>query len=296
VKFGGSTLAYSKNACNGAVTVESPVESDTWQAGTTQTITWQAAGNIGQYVKIDLYQAGKLIRTIQANAPLAAGMYQWLIDSDLQGSGYSVMVTSTTCSSAYGTSGNFFIDPALDFDVSGMVTSGGTGLSGVTINFSRVSGTGVVPASVSTIGGGTWNQTGFQVGTGYRVTPSKPNSSFSPSFLDFNNASTSLNFSMIENKVVAVTSPISGSSWKAGGTCPITWTYTGSPGTYVAIEAINTNGVRTAITSRAKIGSGGVGSYNWRVSKQQSAGSYQIRVTSTTNGSSATTPVFNITK
>jgi hypothetical protein len=220
------------------------------QAGTTETITWYATGSIGQYVKIDLYQAGKLIRTVQTNAPLADGSYQWLIDSDLQGLGYSVMVSSTACSSAYGTSGNFSISPSEDFDASGMVTSGGAGLSGVTINFSRVSGTGAIPASVSTVGSGGWSQTGFQLGTVYRATPSKTNCSFSPAFLDFSDANNNLNFTI----------------------------------------------AKTAITSRAKLGSGGVGSYSWRIGKQQAAGSYQIRVTSTTNGSSATNNGFSITK
>jgi hypothetical protein len=297
VKFGGSTLAYSKIACNGTISVDSPVEADIWQAGTTQTISWNATGSVGQYGRIDLYQTGKLIRTIQSNAPLADRSYQWVVDSDLEGSGYSVTITSTVCGSASGTSGQFAISPAANFSASGLVSSGGTGLPGATISFGRVSGTGLVPAPVSTDAGGNWTQTGFMLGTGYRATPSKPGCSFSPAFLDFADANTSMDFSMTENKLVAVTSPDAGSSWKAGSTHSITWAYTGSPGSYVAIDLIdNTTGAKTTINSRVKLGSGGVGSYSWRISKQQAARSYRVKVTSTTNGSSATSPVFGIIK
>lgn len=298
VRFGGSTLAYAKTSCSGAVTVTSPGSSEVLQAGTGYPITWSAAGSIGPYVKIDLYQAGKLVRTIKANAPAADESYQWTVDSDLQGTGYALMITSTTCSSAYGTSGEFSINPAAAFEVSGVVTSSGSGLAGVTLTFSRVSGTGAIPAAVVTDGNGGWQQTGFQEGTVYRATPSQTNCSFSPTSRDFTSASNSLDFTVIENKIDAVTSPAGGAVWKAGASQVITWTYTGNPGTTVQIILINgTTGGSTTLTSKAKIGSGGTGSYTWRISKQQAAGSnYRIRVTSTGNGSSATSPGFTITK
>ncbi len=297
VRFGGSTLAYSRNACSGAVSVFSPAEADAVQAGTPQAVTWSAAGSIGQYVKIDLYQAGKLLRTIQPNAPAAEGSYQWLVDSDLQGSGFSVVVTSTACSSASGSSGNFYINPAPRFYAAGTVNSGQSGAPGVTITFSRVSGTGTVPASVSTDAAGGWTQTGFQFGTGYRATPSKPNCSFSPAYLDFTDTNSGLNFAMLESGIDAVTSPGSGVTWNIGKTYTIKWTYTGAPGPYVAIELVNAlTGSSTVINSRAKIGSGGAGSYNWRIGKQQATGSYRIRVTSTANRSTATSSGFSIGK
>ena len=56
------------------------------------------------------------------------------------------------------------------------------------------------------------------------------------------------------------------------------------------------NRAKTTISSRTKIGSNGTGSYSWRISKQQAAGSYKIKVTSTTNGTSATSASFGITR
>jgi hypothetical protein len=84
--------------------------------------------------------------------------------------------------------------PASSFSGSGRVTTGGTGISGVTMTFARVSGTGALPASVQTDANGNWTQTGFQSGTTYRVTPTKSGSTFTPASLTFSSASTSLNF------------------------------------------------------------------------------------------------------
>ncbi len=56
---------------------------------------------------------------------------------------------------------------------------------GVTITFTRVSGTGVVPPPVQTDADGKWSQIGFEEGTTYRVTPGEiQGKSFSPLFSD----------------------------------------------------------------------------------------------------------------
>ena len=218
VGFGGSTLAYTKTSCNGTVSVTSPA-SVTWQAGTTQTIAWNSTGSIGQYVKIDLHRAGNFFRTIKSSAPLADGSYQWTVDSDLNGSGYSIVVSSTTCSAASGTSGEFIIEPVATFSVSGLVTSGSSALR-VPITFTRVSGTGTIPTSITVDSNVAWTQTGFQHGTLYRATPSLSGYSFSPPYRDFTDGSSSLAFTVVESKIDKIPSPGSNASWKAGSTYP----------------------------------------------------------------------------
>ena len=161
------------------------------------------------------------------------------------------------------------------------------------MTFSRVSGAGSLPGAVLTNSDGNWSQTGFQQGTNYRVTPSKLGTTFSPTSFDFSGSSSGLNFIAIENKLTAVTSP-AGGSWRRGTTLLIKWTYTGNPGSFVKIELMSGSTVKTTINSRAKIGSGGNGSLDWRIPSKQATGSYTIRVTSTTNGSSATSAVFTI--
>lgn len=85
--------------------------------------------------------------------------------------------------------------PVTTFSASGKATKNdGSGISGVTMTFTRVSGTGTLPASVQTGINGNWVQSGFQSDTTYRVTPSTSGYTFSPALRDFNSANTGLNF------------------------------------------------------------------------------------------------------
>ena len=85
---------------------------------------------------------------------------------------------------------------------------------------------------------------------------------------------------------ITVVSPNGGESWKRNSTHAIIWSYTGNPGSYVKIELLKGGAVNRVITSSTGIGSGGSGSYSWRIPSNQTLGSdYKIRVTSTSNGS-----------
>ncbi len=84
------------------------------------------------------------------------------------------------------------------FAVSGKITSlAGMPMPGVTLSFSRVLGGGDVPGSVLTDGDGNWSQSGFEPGTTYRVSASRIRSTFSPASLDFNEATSALDFSSV---------------------------------------------------------------------------------------------------
>ncbi|HDS29120.1 MAG TPA: trypsin-like serine protease [Candidatus Acetothermia bacterium] len=85
--------------------------------------------------------------------------------------------------------------PLTTYTVSGRVTtSSGSGVAGVSITFSRTSGTGTIPGSVTTDSNGRWTRTGFASGTTYRATPSQSGYTFSPSSRTFSSASTSVSF------------------------------------------------------------------------------------------------------
>jgi len=72
------------------------------------------------------------------------------------------------------------------FSVFGKVTDGASrGAGGATLLFSLVSGTGGVPAAVTTNAEGEFSQEGFTNGAGYRVTPQKDDLTFSPAWRDF---------------------------------------------------------------------------------------------------------------
>ncbi len=83
----------------------------------------------------------------------------------------------------------------LDFSASGRITQTlGIGVSGVTMTFTKLSGSGTLPVSVETDTNGYWVQSNFRSDTSYRVTPYKFGYTFTPSSLDFNSANTKLDF------------------------------------------------------------------------------------------------------
>ncbi|HYP25781.1 MAG TPA: BACON domain-containing carbohydrate-binding protein [Blastocatellia bacterium] len=90
---------------------------------------------------------------------------------------------------------------ATTFSASGTVTlaAGGSPLQFVRLTFTRISGSGAIPAPVTTDASGNWSQSGFETGSTYRVTPSKKRFTFTPASRDFSAASTSLNFTGSKN-------------------------------------------------------------------------------------------------
>ena len=83
---------------------------------------------------------------------------------------------------------------------------------------------------------------------------------------------------------ITVTAPNNGESWKVNKTQQIRWNYTGSPGTYVKIDLIKGASLVKTISSKASIGTGGSGSYTWKVPVKQTIGTdYRIKITSTSN-------------
>ncbi len=217
VHFGDYTIGYSTSNQPPSITVASPNGGESWQAGTTHTITWSYTGNPGTYVKIELFNNGAFVSTIASSAPIGSagsGSYSWNIPlTQTQGNLYQIRVTSTSNATYTDTSNSYF------------------------------SITAPAPASIT----------------------------------------------------VAV--PNGGESWGSGSSQTITWNYTGNPGPYVKIELLQGATASTAtavktIVSSVNIGSGGAGSYLWKIRPNQTtASNYWIRITSTS--SSAYTDTSN---
>ena len=95
---------------------------------------------------------------------------------------------------------------------------------------------------------------------------------------------------------ITVASPNAGEILTAGTTKAIRWTYTGNPGSYVKIELLKGGAVDRIIRSFVWKGTGGSGSFNWRIPANQASGTdYSIRVTSTSNNSYSDTSDNNFT-
>ncbi len=112
VDFGQYTIAYYTSTAAPGITLASPNGGEQWQAGTTAAIKWNYTGNPGSYVKLDLYKGSAFYSTIASSVQIGSngsGSYSWTIpSSQAVGSDYQVMVTSTTNTSYYGESGNYF--------------------------------------------------------------------------------------------------------------------------------------------------------------------------------------------
>ncbi|MBI2559745.1 MAG: hypothetical protein HYW14_01245, partial [Planctomycetes bacterium] len=161
--------------------------------------------------------------------------------------------------------------PVLPFTASGRVTmSDGTGIPGVTMSFTRVTGNGTRPSSVPTNGNGNWSQSGFQSGTTYRVTPSKLNYTFAPRYLPFDSTnSTGLDFtgSVDCNYLISPASRSHGAGVETGSvsvTASCSWT---------AVSNVNW------ITITSVSGSSGNGTVNYSVAANSSTNSRQGTMT-----------------
>ena len=81
---------------------------------------------------------------------------------------------------------------------------------------------------------------------------------------------------------ITVVSPNGGEIWKRGNAYPITWSYTGSPGSSVSIVLFDGDTQVFTIASSTSTGSGGSGSYTWDIPADKPlSNEYKVRVQST---------------
>lgn len=91
------------------------------------------------------------------------------------------------------------------FSVSGRIqTAGGSGIGRVSVEFSRISGGGALPAPVQTDDEGRWSQSGFEPGTSYAATPVRSRVRFTPASRQFSEAGSSLDFTSIARSIATV--------------------------------------------------------------------------------------------
>jgi len=295
------------------ITVASPNVGLTWQAGTSQTITWTYTGSPGSYVKIELLKNGVFNRTIASSASTGTGSYSWLIPStQVTGSDYKVKISSTSNSAITDSSDvNFTITGTSPPTITVSAPNGAetwqagtyqtirwtyTGSPGAYVKIELFKGvdlnrTIASSASIST-GSYSWPILSTQtLGDDYTV---RVTSTSNSAITDSSNAVFTI--AAPPPAGLTVTSPNGWLTWRAGTYQTITWTYTGSPGAYVKIELLKGGVVNRVITTGTSIGSGGMGSYRWAISYFQSQGTdYRIRITSTSNAGITDTSDYNFT-
>jgi len=289
-------------APSSTITVTSPNGGETWQRGTTKTITWSYTGSPGSTVKIVLLKAGVEVGTISASTSTGSsgtGSYSWpLTSSGTTGSDFKVSVQSTSQSTVKDTSNSYFtITPSsTSLPASITVTSpnGGetwqrgtshavtwsyTGSPGSTVKIVLLKAgveVGTISASTSAGSGGTGSYTWPVYPTGITGSDFKVSvqSISQPTVKDTSNnnfaitpATTSLPAS------ITVTSPNGGETWQRGTSHAVTWRYTGSPGSTVKIVLLKAGVEVGTISASTSAGSGGTGSYTWPMSRAGMTGS-----------------------
>ncbi|MFX1397825.1 MAG: Ser-Thr-rich GPI-anchored membrane family protein [Promethearchaeota archaeon] len=99
------------NLKTSAITITSPTTSSSWQAGSTQTITWNPQG--GGTVRIDLYISGGFYNTI-IGSTTNDGSFPWTLDANYlyYGNGYQIYIVENLNPTNYGFSSSFEITEA----------------------------------------------------------------------------------------------------------------------------------------------------------------------------------------
>ena len=100
------------NISSSSITVTSPNGGETWQRGTSKTVTWSYTGSPGSTVEIVLVKAGIEVGTIIASTSIGSGgtgSYTWPIStSGLTSSDFKVSVQSISQPTVTDTSNNYF--------------------------------------------------------------------------------------------------------------------------------------------------------------------------------------------
>ncbi len=290
-----------------SITVTSPNVKETWQRGTKHTVTWSYTGNPGSKVKITLLKSGVEVGTISSSTSIGSGgkgSYSWPINpTGSTGSDYKVKVQSISQPTIKDTSNNHFtITPATTTPSSITVTSPNvketwqrgtkhtvtwsyTGNPGSKVKITLLKSgveVGTISSSTSIGSGGkgsySWpiSATGG-TGSDYKVSVK---SISQPSIKDTSNAYFTLTSTTVKPSIT-VTSPNGGETLKRGGSKTIAWNYAGSPGSKVKIVLLKGTTQVGTIASNVPIGSGGKGTYIWKISTAGSVGNnFKVNVQS----------------
>jgi len=266
------------------ITVLSPNGSETWQLGTSQSITW--SDNIAENVKIDLYKAGTFNSTIISSVA-SSGTYSWTLPTTLTaGSDYKIRITGVTTTSLYDESNaNFTIDAVPNITVTTpngsetwqmgsaqSITWSDNIAENVKIDLYKA-GTfnSTIVSSVASSGIFSWTlPTSLTTASDYKI---RITGVTTTSLYDESNAYFTIN--AVPN--ITVSAPNGGETWQMGSTQSITWTDNITEN--VKIDLYKAGTFNSTIIS--SVASSGL--YSWTLPTTLTAGTdYKIRITGVT--------------
>lgn len=268
---------FSLTGISTDLTVTVPNGSETWQAGTIQSITWTASGLTGD-VNIYLYKGG-VFNSYIGTAPVSSGSYQWSIPvGQVFGNDYKIKITQ---GSIEDYSDNNFTINAASISVTSpngseswqvgttqavnWTVSGLTGNVIVDLYKGGAFNSNIGTASAAS-GSFQWSIPMGQVpGSDYKIKV------YQGAIEDYSDNNFSIAGIVTD---VTVTAPNGGEAWQAGTAETITWTSSGLTGDvsiYLYKGGTFNSSIGTAPASS--------GSYEWNIPLGQTQGTdYKIRV------------------
>ncbi|MDW5562418.1 MAG: Ser-Thr-rich GPI-anchored membrane family protein [Methanomassiliicoccus sp.] len=269
-----------------AVTVTAPASASTSIAGSTVKVTWTTAGKVSN-LKVDLLKGGVVVQTLSASTPNDGSQSFTLPYTLSAGSDYSIKLTDTTNAGVSGTSGLFTIRaPAMTIT---SPNGGQTLVQGASVSvqwtgdlsvLSKVSITlwkdgvkvATLVSSTTNTGSYTWTvSTSLAAGSGYSIRVASVDY---PQYYDQSDSTFTL-----RKAVLTVTSPTDGSSYGRLSSVAIKWTKESANIGQIKIELYRSGALNKVITSSTT----NDGAYTWIVPLLQASGSYQIKITSTSD-------------
>jgi len=290
-----------------SITVTTPNGGESWQRGTLHTVTWSYTGSPGSLVKIVLLKAGTEVGTATYSTSIGAngeGSYTWVISSGrAPDKDYQILVQSVSQPTIKDTSNSYFTitsgTPVPIPSITVTSPNGGepwqrgtshtvawdyTGTPGSMVKIELLKGgtpvgTATSSTSIGSNGKGsyTWTISSTRAaGSDYRIRATSVNQ---PTISDTSNGDFTITSATLSS--ITVTSPNGGESWKRGTCYPVTWSYTGSPGSYVKVVLVKGSSEVGTASASTPIGSSGIGSYTWCISSTRAAGNdYKMSVQS----------------
>ena len=281
----------------GQLTVTIPTATSSWNTGTSYNINWTYSGATGSYVKLELYDSSTFVQTISPSTATTAGYVSWLVPSSLHTGGrYQIKVTSTTHDTVFSLSSLFTITnvPAaitVTSPSANDVINAGTSTSIYWNSSGPVPGSYVSISLVDSSGNVSPVNTGVYRTNNYYSWP-VPITLRGGNKLRIRVASTadttiagySGPFTIVPVPPrLTVTIPDTTTSWTAGYSYSIYWTYSGSLGPNVKIDLYDSTALVQAIATSVYTTNG---SLLWLApSTLQTDSRYRVKITSTTSDS-----------